>query len=782
MGPVLPDTGSASTAGARAVSDRIGAHRLALHAAWLLRRGLGLLLLLSLVLVVAAAPAQAASDTGTGRAPVVLVGFSGVRWTDVSTTATPALASMTSGAIGTVAVRSVFTAACPVDGWLGLSAGRRATAFDGTDHEHEDAACAPVADPVGGVQPDFTRYRQIAEDGTFDAVPGTLGQALADGGATTLSIGPGAGIALARTDGSLGDHLSLSSCKYTAPAVVGEDVQRALESGTDVVVVDAGTVRDPADLPARESAPTTSRATQVAAVDAAVAAVQQAVDDSTGAEATTVLAVSLADSGKTPHLQYAAATGPRPASGSSSDSARGDYRGLLGSRATREQGIVQTTDLTPTVLALALGSDHGTAGLVGAPVTSTDAGLSAAQRREKVEDLDAAAQAVQPLVAPFFVLWGATQLVLYAVGALALRRGWGGSAGRRRILRGLRTVAVLYGSVGASTFLANTIPWWRAGSSVGAHLLAVTGAVALYATLVTALALLGPWRRGALGPVGFVGFTTAAVLAVDCATGSRLITSSLNGEQPVVAGRFYGLGNQEFALFATGSLLFAVAVADHLVRAGRRRAAVAVVAVVGVAATFVDGVLGSDFGGPPALLPAFGLLALVVGGVRATARRVVLLLGATVLVLVAISVADWLRPADDQTHLGRFVQSVLDGGAWLVIGRKAVQNAQILSDSWLLVLLLGPAAVFLAVALARPAVLGASGAAVLQRAYDQHPVLRPGLASLLVLLAIGFAANDSGTVVPAVGAMLAVPLLIALLTRVLEVPAALLPDPAPAVD
>ncbi len=51
-----------------------------------------------------------------------------------------------------------------------------------------------------------------------------------------------------------------------------------------------------------------------------------------------------------------------------------------------------------------------------------------------------------------------------------------------------------------------------------------------------------------------------------------------------------------------------------------------------------------------------------------------------------------------------------------------------------------------------------------------------------MLLVIGFAANDSGTVVPAVGAMLAVPLLIACLTRVLQVPAAPLKDPAPAVD
>jgi hypothetical protein len=255
-----------------------------------------------------------------------------------------------------------------------------------------------------------------------------------------------------------------------------------------------------------------------------------------------------------------------------------------------------------------------------------------------------------------------------------------------------------------------------------------------------------------------------------------------------VAGRFYGLGNQEFALFATGTLLLAVAVSDWLVRTGRRRAAVVAVVVLGVAATLVDGILGSDFGGPLALLPAFGLLALVVARARITVRRVALILGATVLVLTAISVADWLRPADEHTHLGRFVQSVLDGGAWQIVDRKAAQNVQILADSWLLAVVLGPVVVAVAVALARPAVLGVRGASVLQRAYDRHPVLKPGLACLLVLLLIGFAANDSGAAVPAVGAMLAVPLLVACLARVASAPVAepvappgaeLLPPPEP---
>ncbi len=113
-----------------------------------------------------------------------------------------------------------------------------------------------------------------------------------------------------------------------------------------------------------------------------------------------------------------------------------------------------------------------------------------------------------------------------------------------------------------------------------------------------------------------------------------------------MGGRFYGLSNPGFALFATGALLAAIALADPLVRAGRPGRAAAVVAVVGLVATAVDGLpgLGSDFGGPPALLPAFAYLALRVGGVRLTWRRGLAVLAGTVAVLVALAVGDWLRP------------------------------------------------------------------------------------------------------------------------------------------
>ena len=78
------------------------------------------------------------------------------------------------------------------------------------------------------------------------------------------------------------------------------------------------------------------------------------------------------------------------------------------------------------------------------------------------------------------------------------------------------------------------------------------------------------------------------VLAADVMTGSRLQLSSLMGLQPVVGGRFYGMGNVTFALFATATIMLCIAVADHFVRAGRRPVAVGAVSAIGLAAVVVD--------------------------------------------------------------------------------------------------------------------------------------------------------------------------------------------------
>ena len=282
----------------------------------------------------------------------------------------------------------------------------------------------------------------------------------------------------------------------------------------------------------------------------------------------TVLMVSLADSGRTPHLQLVAATGPAPDGGRYDDA-------LLGSRSTRQDGLVQVTDLMPTVLEL-IGVDRPN-GLPGAIVTPQTGDTTVAEREQRLADLSEAAITVQPLVVWFFNGLVIAQILLYGGAALALRNNWGGTDGRRRVLGVLRRVAVVFASVPVSTFLANLVPWWRAEYD----LLAVVGAVFVWVVAIASLALLGPWRNRRLGPLGVVSGLTAGVLALDVLTGSNLQTSSLMGQQPVVAGRFYGLGNVQFALFATGALMMATSLADATLRSGRRRLAVTVVAVVG---------------------------------------------------------------------------------------------------------------------------------------------------------------------------------------------------------
>jgi len=143
----------------------------------------------------------------------------------------------------------------------------------------------------------------------------------------------------------------------------------------------------------------------------------------------------------------------------------------------------------------------------------------------------------------------------------------------RLISRLVLRVAIIAATVPVSTFLANLLPWWRFSSPM----LAVVRSVGVFVAVISSVALLGPWRRSLFGPAAVVSAATMVVLAADVMTGSRLQLSSLMGLQPVVGGRFYGMGNVTFALFATATIMLCIAVADHFVRAGRRPVAVGAV-------------------------------------------------------------------------------------------------------------------------------------------------------------------------------------------------------------
>jgi hypothetical protein len=674
-----------------------------------------------------AAPADASSS-------LILIGTGGLMWSDISRQDTPALWSfLRDGSSAALTVRSVNTNTCPVDGWLSLSAGVRAAAASATGKP----ACQPVPEVESGVVPGWAEFVRTAADKKFGAQPGLLGEQLARHGRCVQAVGPGAGVGAAYTSGAVPRYAAFDPERLTD-----------LLSACRVTLVDVGSLRDPADVHADEPRPAASREEQLKAIDARVAQVLAAAPN--GAD---LMVASLSDAGRTERLRLVAAKGPRFGPGT------------LRSPSTRQEGLVQAADLTATVLASAgvpVPGQLGGAALQRVPAEDNSE-EAARERLRSLVDYDQASHEVHALVPPFFNTFVLAQVAIYAFVALVWRKRHLGSVRTRlRLLRIARRIAVVAAAVPVSTFLANLLPWWR----FPMPMLAVVLSVGLFVAVIAGAALLGPWAARLMGPAAVVSAVTVVVLATDVMTGSRLQLSSLMGLQPVVGGRYYGMGNTTFALFATAALLLCTAVADHLVRKGHPTAAAAAVAVIGGAAVVVDGApfWGADGGGPPALLPGLAFLVLAILGVRMTLARSLAVAAGTVVLFLLVGVLDWLRPTDSRSHLGRFIQSTIDGGALDIIARKLSQNINILLGSWMTPLV--PIALaFVIYILARPT---SWGARALERSFDRAPVLRPGLIAIAVTLTIGFAINDSGTVIPAVGATVAVPLIIAVSVRALE--------------
>ncbi|MBE3075794.1 MAG: hypothetical protein IMZ75_12770, partial [Actinobacteria bacterium] len=196
------------------------------------------------------------------------------------------------------------------------------------------------------------------------------------------------------------------------------------------------------------------------------------------------------------------------------------------------------------------------------------------------------------------------------------------------------------------------------------------------------------------------------------------------------------------------------------------RIAAASVAAIGLIAVIVDASpsWGSDLGGPTALLPAVILLVLAILQIRLTWRHLLVIGGGSGAFLGLLGLLNWLRPAESRSHLGRFVQTAIDGGAWDIVVRKLEQNIALLFGQPLS-LFVPVGLVLFAYLLARP---GSPAASSLRRSFGRVQLLRPGLIAVMVMWVIGFALNDSGAAIPAVGGTLALPLVIAIALGTLQ--------------
>ena len=102
----------------------------------------------------------------------------------------------------------------------------------------------------------------------------------------------------------------------------------------------------------------------------------------------------------------------------------------------------------------------------------------------------------------------------------------------------------------------------------------------IWAAVIASIAWAGPWRRDPLGPPGVVAAVTVGVIALDVMTGSRLQMGTPFGLSALVAGRFYGIGNNAVEIYGASGILCAAWIGAAALRHGSRGRAVAAAGAV----------------------------------------------------------------------------------------------------------------------------------------------------------------------------------------------------------
>jgi hypothetical protein len=715
------------------------------------------LCLLPVMLGIAFIPASARAAT-CGH--VVVLTLPGVTWSDVSRYRPPHLMqAIQEGAAGSMSVRTVNPRTSYADGFASIGAGARmqggvtagGIAFPSSPTDVPSSPLRQVQ--VAGVP----EMRALADQAHYGAQAGALGTALADHGFKIAAVGnadPGlpppapAGfgrwtlLAAMESSGVVPEAaVDPSLLERTAGAFgVSSNVSRerdaihaALAAPCSVVVADQGDLLR-ADLDSLVSGERSAAAIRDAlgATDALLADIRDSLDP----RRDLLLILSPTSPAVLPaaHLGVAIAVGPGFAPGT-----------VLGSASTRREGFVTLPDVAPTVLSF-LHIPEPSVMNGRRWVADGDPGVGRVTAAVATDDEAAFIDRIQPDVSTGFVVF---QVAVYLIALiLIVRRERSPTHASDAFRRGLEVVVLSVVGFPVATFV---------GGALEAHRLGVWGMVGLLVAIDAVLvAGVTAGLRNSLDRLLALTAVTLVVLIADLAVGAPLQLSTVFGYSPIVAGRFAGIGNIGFAVLASASVLTGALVV-HRQRGSRW--ALAFAAVLFIVTIVADGSpsLGSDVGGVIALVPALTVTWVLLAGKRPTLRIFLLALGGLGLALVAFLAFDLSRPAASQTHLARLFDDFRAQGSSALtnaIDRKVRANLQVFrSTVW--TLSVPPALAVMGWLLLRPR-------GRWQLLVDTYPRLRAGLVGALLVGVLGFAANDSGIVIPAVVLAFFVPLAVLL--------------------
>ena len=395
-----------------------------------------------------ASDAASASHSSSRPAPVVVLATNNLTWADLQEQASDEGAGQDSGSSGVgsaadrllafarrgepmnLSVRTPADRTCPADAWLTLGRGKRASAIE---------ASASCAGPTTAIPRSTPLVGALEQDVSIQ------------------TVGPGTQLATGAPGGSA-----------TRPAPVAPSVADALAADADLTIVDTASAAS-------------TNAERIAALDEALRTVQEQARPGTR-----IIVASLADD-EAPGPQMAVLpAGTR--------SARGTSKGLVVGDSTHQAGLVQLTDLTPTLVSALAGrrdpafDGHAltlpATGRAGVATTDTSTATGDARISRLADDaLHARASQATVMRAGALLMGLVTALLVWA--AVALRSP---KASRREALRRRVTwVAVYLSGLPTALLLVNAAPWWRVGARAGSP----SGWASLVAMVAAALVAAG---------------------------------------------------------------------------------------------------------------------------------------------------------------------------------------------------------------------------------------------------------------------------------------------------
>lgn len=636
------------------------------HAIAILISALALTLLLPL-------PAQAREH------PRVLVLISsGLSWSDVDPAEKEGkefLDTLGTARVANLTRHNAAKTTCPLDGYLTLSTGMRVTPTNARAQGH----CPEIPAFDDGVfsAVELKEWQKDAARQNEQAVPGTLGESLAEQGKKVVAIGPGASVAAMDNAGKVANYRPQATSEGLTSQV------KATLEDAEVTIVDVGAVSPnsaikvsstslnatPADgLPGADRTDKPRSKQVLASLTAALKAAQ---------DADLVFGLDVADHSATPHLGMAFTRAP------------GEKPGIIRSSSTRQLGLVSTVDFTSRILD-ATGADAPEYLVGGTFSAARDYGI--AGNLDWLRNQALRSDQASILQARFIVLTGIILLAALGLLLFLLRREY------LRFSRRSRKVIVLLclsaSLLGPASFLAANIPAGILGGTGGNFtgnalqmsvplltvqffllLIAIAAILAAFC-LAAGKVVAGRWSGLEFSAPVLVAATLVLIwLLVSLLTGSPDQISAMFSSAATAATRFYGLNNNKYSfLFAAVLALECLVLAPAAARFPQRRHRYFIYGFTLLAvAVILDGFpwLGADVGGPLAMVLGVGITLNWVLGKKVGPGKVIVLIVAAFIASSLFVLVDKLASPPARTHFGRFISEVANGGGGIIVKRKA---------------------------------------------------------------------------------------------------------------